>query len=86
MNETKKQYPEQMTPARPTYLAQIRHITIEGWLTYGAPDGLIIKVVVKDGKGLPKEYEHQVSPFEEKPRDKARWFWKLACMKVIGKI
>lgn len=83
MNEQTKQQPEQMTPARPTYLAQIRHVTIEGWLTYGAPDGLIIKVVIKIGRGLPIEIEEQISPYSTDARGEARAFWKGAVLKML---
>jgi hypothetical protein len=86
MNKPAKIYPEQRTPPCPTYTAQIRAVTVEGWLTYGVPDGLIIKVVIKDGKGLEEEHEEQMAPDDKHARRHAKRFWQAAVMAVVSKV
>lgn len=82
-------YPEQETPARPTYDAIIRGIPVGGWLYYhqteGTEDGHINIVVTAQGNNVHAEDFFFTNPEERsEARRKAKKVWQKMVMAVVA--
>jgi hypothetical protein len=91
-NETKKLYPEQENPPRPTYEAVLRGHNIGGWLYYhptnGNPDNGTINIVIKvDGQPAHAEDFLFTSADERKvARAKAKNVWQQVVVQALARI
>jgi hypothetical protein len=77
-----KVYPEQENPPRPTYAALVRGVSISGFLYY-LGDGLLIRLEVANGGGVPESKELQFSIDDPKARIRAKNAWQNAVISVL---
>ena len=88
MNEEQaKVYPEQETPARPTYEAVIRGIPVGGWLYYGEavqPNRLTIIVTVEGNRITAEEFCYENEQERKLSRLKAKNLWRQVVLAVLA--
>lgn len=87
MNEKPTVYPEQETPAKPSYDAIIRGIPVGGWLYYhqNGEEGHINVIVTIDGNHVHAEDFFFSTPEERSlARRKAKQVWQKAVIAVIA--
>lgn len=88
MNLEKKTYPEQETPARPTYYADVRGIKVGGWLYYANNDLTII--VTANGERVTAEEFHfdgegdALTEARQQARLKAKNLWRNVVVAVLA--
>jgi hypothetical protein len=76
-------YPEQETPARPTYDATIRGNAIGGWLYYANND-LTIIVTINGQRATAEEFHFTDEDSRKQARMKAKNLWRSAVVAVLG--
>jgi|SRR5215471_17781228 len=83
-------FPEQENPPRPTYEANLRGVTIGGWLYYqptnGNPDNgqLNIVITISGNRVMAEEFLFTSADERSLSRRKAKNVWRKAVLAVLG--
>lgn len=85
MNEETKPtvFPEQENPPRPTYEANIRGITIGGWLYYGTSAVTVI-VTVDNNRTTAQEFMIDTECPSSMARMRAKNVWRTVVLAVLA--
>jgi len=85
-----KLFPEQENPPRPTYEANLRGVTVCGWLYYaptnGNPDNGQINIIitVSGNRVMADEFIFTTAEERSRSRRKAKNVWRSAVLAVLS--